>query len=101
MPPPTTRKSASGTVAVGPKVGGEVLLYGRIEHGEDFVAWLEHRVGPRDEPGSLAQDRDQQAALRHLEVADPLAGGLGVGRQQHLDDLEALFGQVEQVDETV
>ena len=57
--------------------------------------------GVGDEPGALAEDRDQQAPLRHLQVTDPRPGCLRVLRQLHLDDLEPLLGQVEQVDEAV
>ena len=43
---------------------------------------LEHRVGRRARsPLPLAQDRDQQAALGHVQVADPLPGDPAVVRR--------------------
>ena len=54
-----------------------------------------------DEALAVAQDRDQQAAFGHLQVADPAAGDAGVLAEQHLDDLQLLLLQVEQVDEAV
>src|SRR4051794_8279964 len=108
MPPPTSRKStsrsaiaplASDPAAVLPAVGAvavalraeehlQVLLFARVEYGEDLVAFLQHRVGAGDEALAFSQDRDQQAAFGHLQVADAPAGDTGVLAQQHLDDLQ-------------
>ena len=57
--------------------------------------------GPGHEPRPLAQHRDQQAPLRQLEVADPLARHRRALAEQQLDDLEPLLRQVEQVDQPV
>src|SRR5215213_5423203 len=111
MPPPTSRKSTSrsaiaplasdparflpgsGPVAVAlrPEEGLQVLLFAGIEHGEDLVAFLQHRVGVGDEPLAFAQDRDQEAAFGHLQVADAAPGDAGVLAEQHLDDLQLLL----------
>src|SRR4051794_35062109 len=80
----------------------QLLLQPRIENGENLVARLEDRVRSRHETAvSLPQDRDQQAPLRHVELADPLPRDPAVVRQHHLDDLQPLLRQVEQVHEPV
>src|SRR5512139_301316 len=101
IPPPISRCSTRcGTVRAEEDL--QLLLEPRVEHGQDLVAGLEHRVGRRHESAlALAQDRDQQAALGHVEVADPHPGDAAVVGEQHLDDLEALLGQIEQVHEPV
>ena len=119
MPPPIRRKSTSRSATAAPTRPGvsrrrlgavaaarpedlfQLVLLARVEHGEDLVADLEHGVGPGHEALALAQDRDQQAAVGHREVADPAAGDAAVLAEQHLDDLELLLLQVEQVDQPV
>src|SRR6185503_21030637 len=110
MPPPIRRKSTSRSATVVPypdrasanvagaavAAGGaedlfELVLLAGIEHGEHLVARFEHGVGAGHEALAVAQDRDQQAALRHREVPDPAAGDPAVLAEQHLDDLELLL----------
>ena len=79
----------------------EVLLAARVEHRQDLVAGLQHGVWAGHEALALAQDRDQQAACGHRQVADPPPGRPRVLAEQHLDDLQLLLLQVEQVDEPV
>src|SRR4051794_1554557 len=111
MPPPTRRNSTS--LLAGPSgirsravLGGseerlQLLLVARVEHGEHLVAGFEHRVRTRHEALAATQDRDQEAPFRHVEVADTPSHYPGVLAQQHLDDLQLLLLQVEQVNEAV
>src|SRR3954453_18063177 len=67
----------------------QLLLHPRIENGENLVARLEHLVRRRNEtPLSPAHDQNQQAALRHVQLAAPLPRDPAVVRQHHLDDLQ-------------
>src|SRR5690606_21364822 len=106
MPPPMSRKSTrrSGNrlaPALQPEERFQLILLAGVEDGEDLVAALQDRVRGGDEAAAAAQDRDQQAPFRHFEVADAPPGDLRVAAQLHLDDLDLLLLQVEQVDEAV
>src|SRR5215213_9049967 len=118
MPPPTNRKStsrsatavayptpasanAAAVAAGGPEDLFELVLLAGVEHGEDLVARFEHRVGAGHEPLAVAQHGDQQAALRHREVAHAAPVDSAVLAEQHLDYLELLLLEVEQVDEAI
>src|ERR671911_361961 len=85
----------------GAKQSLHALPHAGVEPRDHLAPRLEHRVGPRHEPLPLAQHRYQQRALRHLEIPDPATGDARVGSEQHLDDLQPLLRQVEQVHEPV
>src|SRR5215211_8410715 len=77
-PPPISRKSTSRSAMRGS--GGarlarwlehrrDLVLEPGVEHEQHLVALLDDRVGERDEPGAVAEDRDHERALGDAEVA--------------------------------
>src|SRR3954447_3012262 len=67
-PPPISRKStcrsatsggARGLVR-GREAGRDLVLEPGVEHEQDLVAGLDHRIGQRHEARAVAQDRDHQ-----------------------------------------
>src|SRR5262245_16345694 len=99
--PPISRKSVrSGTVR--PEEDLQLFLQPRIEDGQHLVARLQDGVGGRHETSlPLTKNRNQQAALRHVEITNTHTRNAAVLTQHHLDDLQPFLGQIEQVHEPV
>src|SRR4051812_14799392 len=104
-PPPISRKStcrsatsggARGLVR-GREAGRDLVLEPGVEHEQDLVAGLDHRIGQRHEARAVAQDRDHQRALRHPDVLHHLPGRLRSRLHLDLDDLQPLLREIEQV----
>src|SRR5213082_799558 len=79
----------------------ELVLLARFENVEDLVTCLELRRADGDLGAARAHDGDEACAVRQLERLDALAGGRRVAVDLHLDDLEVLAAELEQVDEIV
>ena len=103
---PSTRSGSANAAAAAVAAGGpKIALSSSSLPGSSTASTSSPGSSTVSAPGhealAVAQDRDQQAALRHRQVPDPAAGDRAVLAEQHLDDLELLLLQVEQVDEAV
>src|SRR4051794_22025100 len=79
----------------------ELVFLAGLEDRENLVAGLERRRADGDLRAALAHDGDQPRALGELQPFDTLAGRRRVAIDLHLDDLEILLPQLEQVDQVV
>src|SRR5438067_2058008 len=86
---------------VRPKKRLQVVLDAGVEHRQHLVPRLEDRVRPRHEPPPPAEDGDQEASVRQLEIPYPAPLDRRLLVEQQLDDLETLSRQVEQVHEAI
>src|SRR5262249_28323630 len=79
----------------------QLVLLARLEHRKHLVARLELGRADRDLGLAVAHDGDQPRAFREAQLLDGLAGARGALVDLHLDDLEVLLPELEQVDELV
>src|SRR5918995_5452476 len=108
IPPPINRYSAltlphpSLPNPIRAEVRLQIPLALGVEHRQHLVPRLQHRVGPRHESSlPLPQDADQERPIGHVQVPDPPPRHPRVVPQQHLDDLQPLLGQIQQVHQPV
>ena len=79
----------------------DVLLDPGIEHDEHLVARHDDGVGLGHEARSSAKNGDHERPLGQADVGDRQPRRRRVVRDDQLDDLQPLLGQIEQVDEAV
>src|SRR3954447_16160233 len=104
-PPPISRKSACRSATSGGarrlalrrEARGDLLLEPGVEHDQHLVAGLDHRIGKWHEAGPVAQDRDDERALRNTDVLHHLPRGRRSRQHLDLDDLEPLLREIEQM----
>ena len=79
----------------------DLVLETGIEDQQHLIAGLDDRVALGDEPGAVAQHRDDQRAVGQGDVADHGPGGRRPLADLELDDLEVLLFEREQLNEAV
>src|SRR3989442_1565024 len=79
----------------------QLVLLARLEDREHLVAGFETGRPARDLRLPVPHYRDELGALRQAEALDLLAGARRVLVDLHLDDLEVLLAQLEEVDQLV
>src|SRR6266496_2256469 len=97
-----TPRTAKGLAPLAPEQHpAELVLLAGLEDGQHLISHLERRRPDGDLRLFVAHDRDQPGALRQLEILDALARDRRVLVDLHLDDLEVLLAQLEQVNQVV
>ena len=79
----------------------QLVFLAGLQDREHLVTRLELRRADGDLRLPVAHDGDQTRALRQPQLLDGLAGARGALVDLHLDDLEVLLAQLEQVDQVV